>query len=344
MISVFILLCLSVSGTTAVGQTKIVEIQDANGNFVQVQLPVQRIVVLTSDALEIVCALKADNLITGVFTGISREALFEAKLKQKPKVGDWREVNYELLAELKPDIVLCYARSPGKNLEKKLNPFGIKVIRLNFFKLETLDQEIKTLGLILGKAEQAEALINWHQNRLQFLQEKLKGIKNPPDIYIEGDSRYHTAGPGSGGDKMCTLAGGNNIAKNLSIPYPEITCEWILKNNPEVIIKVATRGSYNIKAKNIKTDIKSKTRLVALKTIQEEIMVRPAWNHIQAVKQKRVHVITNEIWAGPRAVIGASYLAKWFFPEKLKHFNPEEIHKEYINNFHNIKFQGKYAY
>ena len=54
--------------------------------------------------------------------------------------------------------------------------------------------------------------------------------------------------------------------------------------------------------------------------------------------------ITNEIWAGPRAVIGASYMAKWFFPEKFKHFNPEEIHKEYINNFHNIKFQGKYAY
>ena len=143
---------------------------------------------------------------------------------------------------------------------------------------------------------------------------------------------------------MCTLAGGNNIAKNLSIPYPEITCEWILKNNPDVIIKVATRGSYNIRAKSIKTGKKTKTRQVALKNIQEEIIARPAWNHIQAVKQKRVHVITNEIWAGPRAVIGASYMAKWFFPEKFKHFSSEEIHKEYINNFHNIKFQGKYAY
>ena len=334
-----LLLCLTVSGTAMAGQTEIIKIQDANGDFVQLQLPVKRIVVLTSDALEIICALKAGDLVTGVFTGISREALFGAKLKQKPKVGNWREVNYELLAELKPDIVLCYARSPGKNLEKKLKPFGIKVIRLNFFNLETLEQEIKTFGLILGKAEQAEALINWHQNRLQFLQNELKKIKNFPTVYIEGDSRYHTAGPGSGGDKICTLAGGNNIANNLSIPYPEITCEWILKNNPDVIIKVATRGSYNIR--EVK---KTKTRQVALKRIQEEIMSRPAWNHIQAVKQKRVHVITNEIWTGPRAVIGASYMAKWFFPEKFKTFNPEDIHKEYINNFHNIKFQGQYAY
>ncbi|MCD4740881.1 MAG: ABC transporter substrate-binding protein, partial [Desulfobacteraceae bacterium] len=335
-----LLLCLAVSGTAMSGQgqtsdqTKIIKIRDANGNFIQVKLPVKRIVVLTSDALEIVCALRADDLVTGVFTGVSREALFEAKLKKKPKVGDWREVNYELLAELKPDIVLCYARSPGKNLEKKLKPFGIKVVRLNFFKIETLEQEINTLGLVLGKTKQAEALINWHQSRLRFLQKELKGIKDPPYVYIEGDSRHHTAGPGSGGDKMCTLAGGNNIASDLSIPYPEITCEWILKNNPDVIIKVATRGSYNIKPKNIKTDNKTKNRQVGLKKMQEEIMARLAWNHIKAVKQNRVHIITNEIWAGPRAVIGTGYMAKWFFPEKFKHFNPEEIHKEYIDNFH----------
>jgi iron complex transport system substrate-binding protein len=345
------LFCLAVSNTAMADQitnqaskAKTIKIQDANGNFVQVKLPVKKMVVLTSDALEIVCALKAHDIVAGVFTGISREALFEAELKEKPKVGNWREVNYELLVELNPDIVLCYARSPGKNLEKKLEPFGIKVIRLNFFKLKTLRQEIKTLGLILEKAGEAENFITWHQKRFKFLQKELKGIKNFPDVYIEGDSRYHTAGPGSGGNKMCALACGNNIAGHLSIPYPEVTCEWVLKNNPDVIIKVATRGSYNIRARNIKTDKNNKTRQTAFKKIQGEIMARPAWNHIQAVKHKRVHVITNEIWAGPRAVIGASYMAKWFFPDQFKHFNPEEIHKEYIETFHNIKFQGEYAY
>ncbi|MBU4126685.1 MAG: hypothetical protein KKD16_03905, partial [Proteobacteria bacterium] len=53
-----------------------IRIQDATGRFVEVRLPVKKLVVLTSDALEVIRALKAEDLVVGINTGIAKEPLF----------------------------------------------------------------------------------------------------------------------------------------------------------------------------------------------------------------------------------------------------------------------------
>jgi len=341
-ITIFILIfffCLpaSVEGITGqAGEKKSIRIKDSGGNFLEVRLPVKRLVVLTSDALEIVRALGAEDLVVGVYSDIADDPLFWPKLKDKPKVGSWKELNYELAVELNPDAVLCYAQRPGRDMEKKLKSFGIQVLRFDFFKLDNLEKEVETLGRILEKEKEAGELTAWYRDNLNHLREMLRNVTSRPNVYIEGDSNYHTAGPGSGGQSMCALAGGHNIASNLSIPYPEVTPEWILMRDPDVIVKVTTRSTCD----TCYTMTDDRT----LKKMRDSIMARPVWDHIKAVKEGRVYVIANEIWTGPRAIIGISYLVKWFYPDFFKALDPEALHREYLKNFQGIRYQGVYVY
>ena len=338
--SVLVLLfCLLVSVEGISGETierKSIRIQDATGRFVEVGLPVKKLVVLTSDALEIVRALKAEDLVVGVYSDIGKDPLFWPSLKDKKKVGTWKELNYELVAELNPDVVLCYAQRPGRDMEKKLEPFGIKVLRLDFFKLDMLEKEVETLGLILKKEKEAQQLTAWYRSNLNLIKKKLKDTNDRPHVYIEGDSNYHTTGPGSGGHDMCVLAGGQNVASNLSIPYPEVTPEWILMSNPNVMVKVTTVTTCST--------CYGMTDVAPLKRIRNEIMDRPAWENIRAVKGGKVYVMANEIWTGPRAIIGTSYMAKWFYPDVFKGFDPMALHREYLETFQGIKYQGLYVW
>ncbi len=334
-----LLFCLLVSGETVTREAmagESISIKDAAGRSVEVSLPIKKLVVLTSDALEIIRALKAEDLVIGVYSDISRNSQFWPKLKDKPKVGNWKGLNYELVAELNPDIVLCYSQRPGRDMERKLEPFGVKVIRLDFFRLGTLEKEVAVLGRILKKEKEAMDIIAWYRKNLELIQKGLKNISDQPDVYIEGDSKYHTAGPGSGGHEMCVLAGGHNIASNLSIPYPEITPEWILMNNPNLIVKTTTKSTCGTSY--------SMTDAIPLKRIRDRVMARPAWENIRAVKENKVFVMANEIWTGPRAIIGTGYMAKWFYPDAFKEFDPKKLHKEYLEKFQSIKYQGVYVY
>lgn len=310
-----------------------ISIKDAKGRSVEVRLPVKKLVVLTSDALEVIRALKAEDIVVGVNTSIAKDPVFWPKFKNKPAVGRWMEPNYELIGKLNPDIVIAYARYPGKNLEKKLAPLGITVIRLDFYKIRTLLKEVETLGIILGKKEEARQLIDWYQEKLELIERKSKYPGNLPDVYIESYSKYHTTGPGSGGHEMCTLAGGHNIASDFSMPYPKITPEWVLASNPHVIIKaVSFSNCYAM------TDSSS------LKDMRNKIIARPTWDNIRAVKEDRVYMMAGDIWTGPRAIIGIIYMAKWFYPEDFKGLDPKKFHREYLVRFQGINYQGVYVY
>ena len=310
-----------------------ISIKDATGRSLEVRLPVKKLVVLTSDALEMVRALGAKDCVVGITDGIPKEPLFWPELKDKPVVGGWSEANYELIAELNPDLVICYGRWPGPDLEKKLEPFGVKVVRLDFYKIPFLSKEIGTLGRILQKEEKAQQLAGWYREKLRLIKKRTKNIGKSPNVYIESYTKYHSVGPGSGAHEMCVLAGGHNIAAGSSVPYPRVTPEWVLAKKPDIIVKATSRSNcYSI------------TDHGPLRNIRKKIMARPTWDNIRAVQDGKVYVMASDIWTGPRAIVGISYMAKWFHPDLYKDFDPEALHREYLERFQGVKYQGVYVY
>ncbi|NOZ88203.1 MAG: ABC transporter substrate-binding protein [Deltaproteobacteria bacterium] len=317
-------------GKTALGTS--ITVLDSMGRKIEVSLPIKRIVALNSDVLEVLRTLKAQDLVVGVFSEIVRNRDFWGDLAQKSRVGSWREANIEAIVALHPDIVVAYSRNPGPELEKKMAPFGVKVLRLDFYKEDTLEREVMTMGRLLGREKEARRFCDWHKLHLDKLIKRLGLVKKRTSVYIENYTDYHTVAPGSGGHDMCTLAGGRNIASGFSIPYPRVTPEWVVSQNPDVIVKAAAwGGGYSLKTPAV------------FNRQKEEIMKRPAWQHIAAVAYGRVHVMDSAIWTGPRAIIGMAYLARWFYPKLFPDLDPKAWHREYIEIFQGISYRGVYV-
>jgi len=290
-------------------------------------------VVLNEDSLEVIRILHAQELVVGVDNRIAGRPLFWPVLRNGPTVGKWNEPSYEKIATLQPDIVLCYGNRPGLELEKKLNPLGIQVLRLDFYKMLTMPGEIKTLGMLLNRKKEAEIFLRWYRKKLDLVEELVKKDPHQPRIYLESYSNYHALGPGSGGYEMGLLAGGQNIASNLSITYPEVTPEWVLTRNPDVIIKtVSSMSAYRF------------GNTEKLRKVRDRIIHRQGWSNMRAVKTGKVYVMESDICAGPSAIVGIAYMAKWFHPEQCSGLNPEEIHRQYLEQFQGLAYRGIYVY
>jgi iron complex transport system substrate-binding protein len=307
-------------------------VRDALGRNIEVRLPIQRIVALNSDVLEVLRTLKAEDRVAGVFSEIVREGEFWDGLALRPKVGSWFDPDMEAIAALKPDLVIAYSRNPGPLLEKKMALFGIQVLRIDLYKIDTLGREVQVLGQLLRKEVEARRFCDWHRRYVEMIRTKIGGALSRPAVYIESYTDYHAAGPGSGGHEMCVLAGGRNIAAGLSIPYPRVTPEWVVSENPEVIVKAAAYGNgYALKDG------------APFNRRRDAILRRKAWRHIAAVASGNVHVMDSAIWTGPRAIIGIAYMVRWIHPVLFFDLNPGVLHREYLETFQGVPYRGAFV-
>ena len=309
------------------------DVLDALGRMVQVTLPVRRIVALNSDILEVLRALQAEDRVVGVFSEVVREPEFWGDLAARPKAGGWRTPNPEAIVRMEPDLVIVYGRNPGQEFDRKMAALGIQVLRLDCYKIETLEREVQSLGRILDRQPQAVRFCDWHRHHLGMIRERLAaGISDRLSVYVESYSDYHAAGPGSGGHEMCAMAGGRNIAAGLAVPYPQVTPEWVLSQDPVVIIKAASHGNgYTLKEPS------------PFNRRRNAILRRPAWRHITAVSTGGVHVMDSAIWTGPRAIIGIAYMVRWIYPGLFPDLDPEMLHKEYLETFQGVDYRGVFV-
>jgi len=310
-----------------------VMVKDALGQSIEVALPVSRMVVLSGDGMEVVRILKAHDRVVGVSDSIAKEAVFWSELSSRPVVGKWSEPNYELIAELHPDLVLCYGRNPGPEADKKFKALGIALLRLDFYRISTFFAEVTVLGKVLEREQEALAFLAWYREKLAYIQRKIKGGNNQTRVYLESYTDFHTSGPGSGIHEMCLLAGGKNIASVFSIPYSQVTSEWVIVENPQVIVKTC-----------VSPDAYGTESSALLKACYESINARPLWSETAALQNNGVHVLAGDVCAGPRAIIGVLHMAKWFYPASMADLDPTSLHREYLEVFHNLPYQGVYVY
>lgn len=309
------------------------ELRDSSGHQVRVKLPVRRIVVLNSDALEAVRILGAQDLVVGVYDRIPQAPRFWGDLAKLPVVGSWRDPDCEAIASLRPDLVLAYGYTPGPELNRRLEAMGIAVLRLDFYKLATLAKDMTRLGEVLGRESRAQKFIAWQERCLGALQVPIAQGKTKPRVYMEGYSTMQAVGPGSAGFAMCLAAGGEPISSSLSIPHPLISTEWLLKENPSVMVKVSNlMNSYDSPNPD------------GLRRIWQSMLARPGWHNLAAVKSGRVHVLAQDIWVGPGIIIGLAYLTKWFYPEICKDLQPRSWHQEYLASFQGLPLRGHFTY
>ncbi|MFZ5688606.1 MAG: stalk domain-containing protein [Bacillota bacterium] len=315
-------------------KTQLITITDSMGRRVQVPSPPNRIVVIIGHVAEVISALGAADRVVGVSDDLG--FFPQALLKDKPKVGKAFTPSVERIVELKPDVVFA-SRWLKPELAQQIEAAGIPLVYLVCWEPRTMVQDVLTLGDILGKEKEAREYADFYNRYLQMIQGRIAKLKpeDKPLVYLEGYSDYSTVAAGAGGAELLELAGARNIAAGEPVPHPKVSPEWVVSKNPQVIIKAVAHTS--VPSGYLESD-------EAMRKKRDEIISRPGWKGIAAVKHNRVYVITGEIYASPRTYIGIAYFAKWLHPELFRDLDPEAMHREHLQRFHGLKLEGAWVY
>jgi len=317
-------------------------IEDSTNRTITIDKPLEKIIPIVAWSYEPLYILGAQDKIVGVEKGSKAQYSYLPGIGDKPIIGTYKEPDFEKIIELKPDAAIVQP-AYQKKVDEKLSPLGIKVVCLPFNQQNTFDHDLSILAEMLGPEEEkrAQEFVTWKQGFINNLNDHVKAIDPKVRVYGEwSDTPWMTGSKASGMNDVIIMAGGINIAENLnpdansSLRYPTVDSEWVLKENPQVIIFPA----FDYFTGYMKTDNENSTKYI------EAAKVRPGLNGTDAAMNSRIYVIDAYLIEAVRGFIGAQYLAKWFYPGQLKDLDPEAIHKEYFEKWLGVPYKGIWAY
>ena len=305
-------------------------------SVVTVHKPVERIVVLMAPSAEALRAINAADKIVGVGTQIIDKEVFFPKLSKLPCIGIWMGsgLDYEAILNLNPDLFMAFVKSPIYMDEKKLP--GVTVIDMGLYNPAIFPEGVRKLGYILDKRDEAENYLNWHEGGINEIKSETDGLSvdEKPGVFLWAfftpGGAYTTVSKSMRHHQMCDIAGGKDIAEDLSHtgPWPKVDAEWVIEQNPDIIIALTSGGGYGVD---------DPSEMAAAK---EDILKRPELAKVTAVRTGNVYIM-NHIdiaAAGGGCLIGTACMAKWLQPELFEDLDPRAIHQEYLDRFQHFDF------
>lgn len=168
-----------------------------------VKVPVKRVVCMSSSYIAFLDALECDSVISGVsgagyiLTPGVRQRLESGKAVD---VGADNSLNYELLASLKPDVVLTYGIS-GENsaMTNKLHELGIKVVYIGEY-LENSPlgraEWVRVMGEFTDRGQQAETLFDSVSRAYENARALAAKVEQQPQVMLNAPWRDSWFVPG----------------------------------------------------------------------------------------------------------------------------------------------------
>jgi iron complex transport system substrate-binding protein len=250
-----------------------------------------RIVSLAPSITELLFAIGLDEQIVGV----TEFCDYPAAAASRTKVG-YSNPNLEILVSLQPDLVLAPREFLRADIQAKLEQLKIPIFILDAKTLDDIPLHIQTLGRLTERATEASALAQTVRQRIAEIKRRTATLSPKRVLYVLNSQPLITVGPGSFIHHMIGVAGGVNVAAQATVPYPRLSMETVLKEDPEVL--VFPTGSAE-----------------AVSRSEQEQWRR--WTSLSAVKQGRFREVPSNLLnrPGPRIVEGLEELAKAIHPE-----------------------------
>ncbi|MFH2068342.1 MAG: ABC transporter substrate-binding protein [Candidatus Omnitrophota bacterium] len=238
------------------------------------------IVSLTLPSSQILHLLGAEKSVVGI-DRYSRETAPE--FHNKEVISQNAVFSLEKILHLDPDLVIVWWYQ--EQLIESLQRFGINHLTYHPQKIEDVFLLAERLGRFLGCEYRARRLVEELKDRLDGI--RVSSTGQTPLVYFELNTPFKTAGPGTFTDQIIKISGGRNLGALFKMDYPLISAEQIIKSDPDIIIFTGVSGS------------------------REDIIGRPGWTGIKAVRNGKVFRIPNElITPGPKAVEGVELISR----------------------------------
>lgn len=284
LIAALMLLALSSCGK---GADTTVTLTDMMGHEVTLDKPAERIVALSAADCEIVYALGAGDLLVGRGEWCD----YPAEVFDVPSVESGGNTNVEQILLLKPDVLVMSSMAQTEEQVKQLEDAGVAVVVSDAKDIAGVYTSIELLGKLLGKdAEAAKIVSDMKEGFAGIEANKLDGTKS---VYFEVSPLewgLWTAGKNTFMDEIATMMGLENCFGDLD-GWAEISEEQVLARNPDYIVTITMYFGEG-------------------PTPVEEILSRPGWENVTAVRNQAIlNLQNNELSRpAPRLADGAKML------------------------------------
>jgi iron complex transport system substrate-binding protein len=229
--------------------------------------------------------------------GVTRFCTFPAEVAELPRAGGHLDPNLEAILRLRPDLVVVLDEQ--RDLAETLDKLAVRTLIVGDDTIEQVLDTITTLGEHCNATEQATALVDSLQSRMQAIENRTTG-RSRPSVLIVLDRSLGTgtiedtfvAGRDDYFESLITMAGGRNAYRGPAIPYPVVSIEGIIRMAPDVIIDLAA-GWAGHRSEQALAD----------------------WRHflqVAAVRHNRIHALTADYATipGPRFILLLEALAE----------------------------------
>ena len=265
------------------------------------QRPPQRIVSTAPSITELLYALGLGDRIVGV----DRFSRYPPEVLRKQKIGDYANPNLEVIASLRPDLVMI-PTNPVK-LAERLATLRLKVLEIDQEGIAKLYESFRIVGEATGAGAQAAKLTSTVRGQLETVRAQAAPLKRTRMMFVVGRTPNRldgliVVGQASYLNEIIALAGGENVFRDAVASYPEVSLEEVLARNPDVIVDMGDMADTVGVTDAHKREVTS---------LWERL------TNVAAVKQHRVYAVASDVYVvpGPRVVEAAKAFFAMLHPD-----------------------------
>ncbi len=309
-------------------------VTDAAGKTHALERPLRRIIVMDGETLETMRSLgvSREHIVAVDKYSIQKPEFFP-EYAGYPSVGSIWAPDYEKIISLRPDALFLYAsvsRAECDEIEKKVRSSlpDTTVFRFDCYHPETYLADAGEIARIFGKEEKFSELSGFYTGALSAVTSAVS--REPaPLVYFETWNDYKSVSRGSGYHDKIAMAGGANIFADSAAEYPEVDPESVLARRPEVVVKLTGSARYIFGGYSGENGSR-------FAEVHGSILSRPGWSRMPAVREGRVYILHNAVLGGPQYIIGVTYMARWFHPDRAGDLDPQGLHERYLSDFQGL--------
>lgn len=286
LFSLLLTLMMLLSVTAGVAEEGIT-VTDSTGRVAVLTEPADRVVALTASDVEILYALGAGDTLVGR----GEYCDYPAEVFDLPVVASGAETSVEQILSLAPDVVIMAKMAQTVEQVNALENAGVHVIVSDAQDIAGVYQVIEMIGAIVGRNDEAAALVSGMQTAFADIAANTEDTGKT--VYFEVSPLewgLWTAGADTFMDELAQMCGLTNAFADVS-GWVGISEEQVLARDPDYIVTITMYFGEG-------------------PTPVEEIMARPAWQSLKAVKNGNIYnADSNEISRpGPRLTDAAEKL------------------------------------
>ncbi len=252
------------------------------------------------------------------------------------------EIDFEALLDSRPEVYIVFATNgmvDTNAIREKLEPVGINVIALDFYKYDLIREEISVIANLFGKQSEAELLFQEFDSIELEISSRISALNasDRPRVVMEHHASLTRDPVVLTGTSQWTdiieKAGGTNFFKDLPGHTTHVDMEAILDANPDVIMFDGI--TFDIGFNTFDTDDMCGTHM-------DFIRDRPDFDSLNAIQDNRMIIMSGE-FAGPMMIHGLPTLAKILHPDLFSDLDVESYIEDYFENHHGLEKRGKFV-